>query len=1453
MRAMLPATVNLRPSGRRGLSAALSVALAAGTMVALGPGLAHAAATGFNAGDVVVYRVGDGSATLSGSGAPIFLDEYSPTGTLLASTPLPTTAAGPDKPIVASGSAASEGGLTLSADSRYLIATGYDAAVGTAGLSSSAAATVPRTIARVDGSGDVDSTTALTDFADGNNPRSAVSADGSEFWVGGAAGGVRYATLGASTSTSLTSSTYKNVRQLAIADGQLYASADPTKASLTVATVGTGLPTSGTQTVTNLPFSPAPVEPYSYSLLTLGTGTAPDTLYVADNSAGAVIKYGLSGGTWTQEGSVPVPGVTGLTANDTGGTVIIYATSSGSAGTSGTLYKITDASGIGGDLSGSAGIVAIAPSGEAFRGVAFAPGTVIGSGGGTSPGSPEPTISTTYSGLPAALGDPTNPTLPVTVADADFPASQLNVTVTSSDPAVAAPAGILLTGSDGGLTLSVTPSAVGYSTLTLTVTAPDGTSAETEVLYGVSANLGDPSQRYFSGAGNGSTAIDVGGGYMIVGDDEVNVLHLYNETQSGPPVASYDFTSELPYGTSSIDIESSARSGDMLYWTGSMTNTSSGDLAPSRSTLFAARITGSGANTQLTYVGSYTGLQSDLVNWDENDGSGLGANYFGFAASTQAGVDSHDADALDVEGMEFADSGGSVSSTTAYLAFRAPLEPTTARDLALVIPVTNIDQLVSDGNPGTTHATFGAPILMNLGGLGIREIRQNADGQYLILAGTPDGSNTSFVIYSWDGDPSDPPIQTGTSLPLEPAGVNQGSWETIVSVPDPLTAGANVQLLEDNGDTAWYGDTVTSKTGLNPDLQKDLGQVFTYVPATPLTTATALSTQPAAPTAGQQVTYTAVVTGPTGTLGTPTGTVAFTDGVNALAGCAAQPLDATGTATCTTTYPAAGSQTVSADYSGDGSFAASSSSSTLTIAPDEATVSLAASTASPVSGQDVSFTATVAAVAADEASGLTPTGTVDFQADGADLPGCSAVTLTTGTGATATCDVPAGFGASTQTVTAAYSGDPAFGAAAANPLSLVVTQDSTTTTLSSSADPAVAGQNVTFTAAVSATAPGSGTPTGSVVFTIDGAAQPAVPLTAGSAALTLATLAGGSHTVTAAYSGDGDFTASAAPALTQTVDQAPVTLSSSANPSASGQKVTFTAVVAPTKTGGATPTGTVTFTLDGVAQSPVKLHSGSATFKPSALAPGDHTLTAAYSGDSANPPVTSSVLNQIVNPATTTVSLTSSVNPSVTGQTTALAAVVAVVAPGAGTPTGTIVFTVDGAAQAPVTLGSGKATLKLATLAAGTHTVTVTYSGSASDQAGTSSPLTQTVDPAFTTTALTSSADPVADGKAVTFTASVKPVSPGTGTVNGSVVFTIDGVAQIPVTLASDKATLKLATLTPGAHTVTAQYTGASGYASSASGTLTETVNPPSTAAVAQLQPFGLWGLFGEFFPWEVG
>ncbi|HXP29438.1 MAG TPA: hypothetical protein VN804_06755, partial [Solirubrobacteraceae bacterium] len=537
---------------RRLLLAAIVGALA---LVAV----AQAQATSLTPGDVVVYRVGTGTGALSSGAFPVFLDEYAPNGTLVESVALPTSTSGSNKPLVASGSGSSEGLLTLSGNGEYLMESGYDAAVGTAKISETADTSDPRVIGRVSASGEINTSTALTDVGNANNPRGAASSDGKNLYWSGAgkstSGGVHFATLGASTSTLLSTSD-TNARAVEIYNGQLYSSSDPTKESINIATVGSGLPTTSGQATTNLPFATAPSEPYAFSLLTLGLGSAPDTMYVADNGAGAIAKYSLISGKWTKEGSVAVSAVTGVTANDVSGVVTIFATTSGSSGEGGVLYEFTDSSGVNGTLTGTATQIATAPANESFRGVAFAPGTAIGSGGGTPP-PPAPTISASEGSLPAALEDPTNATDTISVADEGVAAGELSVKASSSNTKVAPTAGISVEGSGAQRTLRVTPGAVGRSTITLTVEAPGGASTSTSVEYGVSAYQGDESDRYYSTAGNGSTAIDVGGGYMIVGDDESNVLRLYHQRVSGPPVKKFDFTGKLPDGTAEIDIESS--------------------------------------------------------------------------------------------------------------------------------------------------------------------------------------------------------------------------------------------------------------------------------------------------------------------------------------------------------------------------------------------------------------------------------------------------------------------------------------------------------------------------------------------------------------------------------------------------------------------------------------------------------------------------------------------------------------------------------------------------------------------------------------------------------------------------------------------------------------------------------------------------------------------------------
>ncbi len=334
-------------------------------------------------GDLVVYRVGDGTTGLVSSGSPVFVDEYTSGGTLVQSIPLPTTAAS-QNPLLASGTATSEGLLTVSSDGQYVALTGYDRAIGGSGsLAGSNSTTVPRTVGIIPVStGIPDTSTALTNFASGNNPRSAVT-DGTNIWLGGAANGVSYTTKGSSTSTQL-STTVANVRQVNIFAGQLFTSSS-SGSTIRLGTVGSPVPTVPTtsgQTITNLPgFETSTGDPYAYFFADLnhGTGfdgTGLDTLYVADNTAGQIQKFTLSGSSWAADGTITAASVTGLTGFvDGSGNVDLFGTTGGNtAGGGGTLYSFIDTTG-NGSVSGTAtSVVTLSnTSDEAFRGIAYLP------------------------------------------------------------------------------------------------------------------------------------------------------------------------------------------------------------------------------------------------------------------------------------------------------------------------------------------------------------------------------------------------------------------------------------------------------------------------------------------------------------------------------------------------------------------------------------------------------------------------------------------------------------------------------------------------------------------------------------------------------------------------------------------------------------------------------------------------------------------------------------------------------------------------------------------------------------------------------------------------------------------------------------------------------------------------------------------------------------------------
>ncbi|MFO1322772.1 MAG: Ig-like domain repeat protein [Burkholderiales bacterium] len=489
-----------------------------------------------------------------------------------------------------------------------------------------------------------------------------------------------------------------------------------------------------------------------------------------------------------------------------------------------------------------------------------------------------------------------------------------------------------------------------------------------------------------------------------------------------------------------------------------------------------------------------------------------------------------------------------------------------------------------------------------------------------------------------------------------------------------------------------------------------------------------------------------------------------------------------------------------------------------------------ASSANPAAlGANVTFTATV--------TGNNPTGTVNFKDNGVSLAGCSLVGLVgSGNLKTAQCSTST-LTAGSHPIVATYSGDGSNPSTSSTTLSQSITTPPGTT-LTSSLNPANAGQLVTLTAFVTGS-----NPVGTVTFK-DGAANIAacvnVALTGSgntkTAACPISSLAAGTHSLTAAYtSGDRNNASSTSAPLSQVINGGGQTVSSTAvignpNPSTVGTQVTFTATVT-----GTNPTGNVDF-KDGATTicSGVALSGGgntpSAQCQTSLLTQGTHSITASYAGNAGNTSSVSPALSQVVNPAPT-VSSTAVVgnpNPSTVGTQVTFTATVT------GTnPTGNVDFK-DGATTicSGVALSGGgntpSAQCQTSLLTQGTHSITASYAGNAGNTSSVSPALSQVVNAAAgTVVTLGSAPNPSTAGAFVTFTANVNGINP-TGTVNfkdGAV--SIAGCALQPVTGSGNMRTASCISnvLTQGVHSVTAVYSGDGGNPGATSNTLTQTVN----------------------------
>jgi hypothetical protein len=198
----------------------------------------------------------------------------------------------------------------------------------------------------------------------------------------------------------------------------------------------------------------------------------------------------------------------------------------------------------------------------------------------------------------------------------------------------------------------------------------------------------------------------------------------------------------------------------------------------------------------------------------------------------------------------------------------------------------------------------------------------------------------------------------------------------------------------------------------------------------------------------------------------------------------------------------------------------------------------------------------------------------------------------------------------------------------------------------------------------------------------------------------------GTYPITAAGAVDANYTITyTAGTLTIGKTAATVTVVSSANPSAYGANVTFTATLP------ATATGSVMFLDNGVSIGTGAISAGTATLSSSTLGVGTHPITVSYAGDGNFTAATSATLSQVVTLGSVTFAVVSSANPSTYGSPVTLT--ITTTGSQAGvTPTGTLTVSDSlGWTAQTIPLVSGVATLTTSTLPAGTNTLTIVYNG----------------------------------------------------------------------------------------------------------------------------------------------
>ena len=643
-------------------------------------------------------------------------------------------------------------------------------------------------------------------------------------------------------------------------------------------------------------------------------------------------------------------------------------------------------------------------------------------------------------------------------------------------------------------------------------------------------------------------------------------------------------------------------------------------------------------------------------------------------------------------------------------------------------------------------------------------------------------------------------LGTGTVASTRLSSAPGAATATATISVSSMTPGSHAITAVYAGDTNYVGSTSSAAL--------ETISVATSSIALAATPTTAIATKP--------VTLTATLTS---NGGTPTGSVSFLDGTVAVG---TGNLN-NGVASLTTTTLAVGTHSITAVYQGDTKDSVSTSSAVIvTVNAATTAVALAPSQNPTVFGQPFTLTAAVTG------NGGIPTGSVTFFDGTTALQGVAV--NASGIAAFTTSTLTDG----SHTFTASYAGDANDLASVSPALTVTVLQTATIVAYTDTPNPSTARSNVHLVAKLTT---GQGiSPSGLVTFKDGGTVVGTGNVYAYAAGLDTTALAVGTHSITASYAGDGTTQplTSAPFSLVVNAAGATVTLTSSANPATFGTLLTFTAGA--TSPAGAL-TGTVNFEDGGVTIGSGALSStGVASFSTTTLSAGTHNIVAAYQGDANDQPASSSTLVQVVE-RTSSVTVASSQNPLLTLAPVTITATVA--NGGTTTPTGTVTFMQDSVAVSTTPVSAaGTATLAVASLAAGSHSFSASYSGDAVDLASASPTLTETVNLRATTDALTTSASSLTGGQQITLISVVRWTGPAAGSTSGTTTAATTPTGT--VTFLSGTTTLATAPvdatgvasvtvlLTGTSASLSSSYSGDASYAASISAPTLVSIGPAS-------------------------